>query len=538
MDQPNSRPWVSWWLPAIVLLSIIGFQYALFIHLDRVNPMPDYDEAVYADVARQFALTGVPLRRMGETPLLYAVHPYLQMAIWSFPHFPPISVFPEPTVERALQVLHRDRWITSAFGFAALIWMTVACRWRREPGLAVMALLLLGLDPMWLRYAHAVYLEVPVAFWIFGALELLSIRLGGSTRKGLLVLSGFCLGCAAITKYTAGPAVIAAACIFVVSFRRLGGWRSLLFFLTPFLCLCATWPLLGLRWGRWDDWVAGHWGRAHSFTAGTLGDPRTEWGAADLLQQSFLAIGVVHAFLLLTGFLGFIGMFWSWKRTELSELESSNKPDMRLVVHSLFAAIFVVCWIAAPTRDPKFLVSALPSLVLIASSGLLWALRQAKGLYAPSGVNRTAIGVTAACLLLVALPIDLLGIDQTRFSWVYPTRHAISQSLLPHGRNYLPIAERLRQKTSSDIVIPVGRQGPIVGYLADRRYQPLYLLPDRDSVDQYLMKSGVVVVDDSWRHCLPGEVASDHTDWLARFTERFEQDLISGRITLSFRRKN
>ena len=53
-------------------------------------------------------------------------------------------------------------------------------------------------------------------------------------------------------------------------------------------------------------------------------------------------------------------------------------------------------------------------------------------------------------------------------------------------------------------MIPVGRQGPIIGYLADRPYQLLYTENDPEAFEKRLKTSRYLVIDDSWENCFAG----------------------------------
>jgi len=514
------------YLYSILFLLVVITHVWLCWRVGEAHPVPKYDEAVYADITREMVRTGAPMRRLGEEPRFYYIHPYLQTFFWSLPLHGSVPEEGLQNPTQALKNLSRLRWVTTLFsiGTLCLIFGMFA---KNAPGFGLLAATLLAFNPMWLKYSHLVYLEVPCAFWVMAA----AFCYCGPLRKGFddyksnegdegkapmyPALCGIALGAAIITKYLA---ILIAFPVLIMTL-----WSSNRPTRTPLILgfgfTCLTWPLYILFFGDLGEWFSQSFGRWSSFHSGQGGDPRTEWGVFQLTKETLKEFGLVHSMLFAMAVLEIpVFMVWitllvkrrfaetgyqfkkAWESIERSEAW----PILLSASIGFWGLLYVFFWLFLPTKDPKFLVIALPLLMVSATSMVTVIV---KDLF-----DRTILGRVRVPLLvtlgliafLLAFPIDLLGLDNTRFKKLYPTDHAYTEVSLPHGQDFLPIAEDLYFRTKPGEAVPVGRQGPIIGYLADRPYQILYTENDPDAFETRLETSRYLVIDDTWEHCFGG----------------------------------
>ena len=529
-----------------LFLALLAIQVFLSRRIDRTNPIPEYDEAVYADLAREIVRTGKPLRRLGEEPRFYYIHPYLQTSLWSLSIAGSVDSEAVEPPSKALSHLTKMRWATTLFALGAATLLFVTALSRFGPAIAAVASALLVLNPMWLRYGHLVYLEVPVAFWILCSLAAWE-KCSPETHfpgkpKPWLTASGLFAGAAAVTKYTSLVWGMTALLLLSLGlYRKRIRTGEAAFWILGAVAATSTWPLYILWKGSFSDWISGSLARWTSFQGGQGGDPRTDWGILDLYAATFREIGIVHTALLGAGLLLVLylarrpvrsaeqsrvlrgrqhwadRLFWCAQRTlrfpeplsrrsctparNLSGVEEDRSvPTPSILPHLLYSCVFLVVWSLSPTKDPKFIVVALPSICLIAAAGLVAVCRE-------TGISRLPCPILVppiVALMIVAFPIDLLGLDATPLKKIYPTDHAYTRTCLPHGADYLPIAESLSKTTAPGDLLTVGRQGPIPGYLADRPYALLYTYRYRTTLDALLEETDYVLIDDVWENCLAG----------------------------------
>lgn len=503
-----------------LLLLAAGHQVYFAFRVDRLNPVPEYDEAVYADLAREWARSGAPLRRMGPQPSFYYIHPYLQTALWSIPVRLDNSSESPQSSSKALALLRVMRWLTTLLAFSALAAL-LGFPGRISMTWGITILVLLGWNPLWLKYSHLVYLEAPAALWALLSILTLN-RAISQTRGSLTALSGAFCGLAVITKYIALPWALAAMTFLLGRSVRGGrGYQPLWVWMAAFGAVFSSWPLLILIKGSPSDWLARSLGRWGSFQAGQGGDPRTDWGILRLIWETVREMGPVHALLLALGFLFLL----------LGRIGGQGRlRGLRL--HAIFLSVFVLFWLASPTRDPKFLVVALPSFCLVAAIGwvailgMLWEKARSVRLGLP------LVSLVGALALLAAFPVDVLGLDQGPLRKLYPTDHAYTRICLPHGVDYPPLVDALGAMEGSDQPILVGRQGPIVGYLADRAYSLLYVRREESEVARLLDSRAHLVLDDTWENCLAGLSEQGRLRMRERIMEEYKEVWRSGRVRL------
>ncbi|MCA9436031.1 MAG: phospholipid carrier-dependent glycosyltransferase [Candidatus Omnitrophica bacterium] len=519
----ETRPLLPYLYPAL-FLAVVATHVWLCWRVGEVHPVPNYDEAVYADLAREMVRTGAPMRRLGEEPRFYYIHPYLQTFFWSLPLHGSVPEEGLQNPDQAIKLLSRLRWVTTIFSVGTLCFI-FAMFAKNAPGFGLLASALLAFNPMWLKYSHLVYLEVPCAFWVMAA----AFFFNGPVRNEFKVdqqdvrfLSpllrawgfGIALGAATITKYLA---ILFLPCPLII--RITPKKRLIKPMAIGFVLVFLSWPLYILMFGDLGQWVSRSFGRMGSFQSGQGGDPRTDWGVIGLLTETASQLGPVYSCLSLLGIASFpivvlwyaLHAIWILKKSDYKSKqvfkrlrESDRWPSLMSVGFGVWVIVYVVAWLVLPTKDPKFLVIALP-LVMVSGTSVLFLI--AKDIFDRNvfGSWMSPLLVVAILLLfLLAFPIDLLGLDNTRFKKLYPTDHAYTHVALPHGQDYRPIAESIFLRTKPGEVIPVGRQGPIVGYLADRPYQILYTEDDPLAFEKRLETSRYLVIDDSWQNCFAG----------------------------------
>ena len=499
------------------LILLLVVQVWLAFRVDRSHPVPEYDEAVYADIAREHVRTGIPSRRLGTDPQFYYIHPYLQTTLfWGMPIAETARWSEEESPYRALQHTTQLRWVTTGFALLTILLLFLGCWIVAGPLFGLVAATLLTLNPLWLRFSHLIYLEVPLAFWITGSLFATGYGLDRTKAKRptmWFLLGGLSLGAAAITKYLAliwGVAGFVLLLGFLL--RKRLKIRDLLAWLAGAAAVGMTWPTFIWRKGSLPDWIEGSLSRWTSFQTGPGGDPRTEWGVFSLLRATVHEIGPVHSFLLAAGMLlALIGVL-CWNREVAGILLREERPSDRspigtssyLLPHLALLGLFLPVWVISPTKDPKFLVMVLPSLCLSVTWGLGWLMERIGPPVKVGNIPRFDLIFFALVLVTIGFPVDLLGLDETSLRKLYPTDHAYTRTCLPHGEDFLPISERVFEMTDPGDLVTVGRQAPILGFLADRPYAMLYTHRNAESVEKVLGTSKVLVLDDAWELCLSG----------------------------------
>lgn len=514
------------WLYFALFLAVVATHVWLCWRVGEAHPIPKYDEAVYSDLAREMVRTGAPMRRLGEEPRFYYIHPYLQTFFWSIPLHGSVPEDGLQNPSQAIANLSKLRWVTTLFSVGTLC-LIFGMFVRSAPGFGLLAATLLAFNPMWLKYSHLVYLEVPCAFWVMAA----ALSEGGILRNHFKELqsaepnilpdppmfslfAGIALGVATITKYLS--VLFAIPITFTLLFTPK---KKLLVFWFGFLLSVLTWPLYILLTGDISEWLSRSFGRWSSFQGGQGGDPRTDWGIAELIVQVLKEFGPIYSVFFLLGVAATgITMLW-WMSFALRCLRESGfdirkmfeKMEKSKVWQTLAASRFaswtlfyVLICLILPTKDPKYFVIVLPLAMISATSVLYLIVSDLFDRGILGGWRPPLLIVAAVIFFLLAFPIDLLGVDNTRFKKLYPTDHAYTRVALPHGEDYLPISEDLFFRTKPGEVIPVGRQGPIIGYLADRPYQILYTEGDAGAFEKRFQTSRYLVIDDTWDHCFGG----------------------------------
>jgi hypothetical protein len=526
------------------LILLLAVQVWLAFRVDRSHPVSEYDEAVYADIAREYVRTGIPSRRLGTDPRFYYIHPYLQTTLfWGRPLAEAAQWSEEDSPYRALHHTTRLRWVTTVFALLTILLLFLGCWIAAGPLFALVVAALLTLNPLWLRFSHLIYLEVPLAFWIAASLFATGYGLDRTKAKHPTVwflMGGLSLGAAVITKYLALIWGVAGFVLLLGLFfrQRLRVW-DLLAWLAGTAAVSMTWPVFIWRKGSLPDWIEGSLSRWTSFQTGPGGDPRTEWGVFSLLRFTIQEIGPVHSFLLAAGMLLAVVGVLCWNR-EVAEIllrdeKSSDRPPKApeyLLPHFALLTLFLPVWILSPTKDPKFLVMVLPSLCLSATWGLGWLIERIGPPNKVGNIPRFDLIFFALALVTIGFPVDLLGLDETALKKLYPTDHAYSRTCLPHGEDYMPISETVFEMTDPGDLVTVGRQAPILGFLADRPYAMLYTHRNAESVERVLETSKVVVLDDTWENCFSGLTEEDRKTIQRQIERAYKLVSESGRIRL------
>ncbi|MCA9428726.1 MAG: hypothetical protein KC994_26850, partial [Candidatus Omnitrophica bacterium] len=363
---------------------------------------------------------------------------------------------------------------------------------KNAPGFGLLASALLAFNPMWLKYSHLVYLEVPCAFWVMASLYVFhesSFYARGKIARHQdfemeryvlrpipAFVSGSLMGFAIITKYLAVPWFFIVLVIWIFTWKKaFFEIRSLSYYVGGCLLSVSTWPVFLVAKGNLLDWWAQSFGRWGSFQSGQGGDPRTDWTPFQFIHEVSQESGPVYFYLSLLGLFAFaivLGIQYSGMKIYIASMSETRKRSVNTtpwpLSYSIYSLLYFLTLLASPTKDPKFLVVGLPALMIsiaTVATAIDWYIGLTRVSPKWTVTGKVVVGIL---LFLLAFPIDLLGLDNTPLKKLYPTDHAYTNVALPHGEDYRPIAESIFLRTKPGEVIPVGRQGPIIGYLADR----------------------------------------------------------------------
>jgi len=460
------------YLGAALVLTLL-----LQINISLQNPVPDYDEAVYLDLARSVSTQGVPVRT--SSGRLYAVHPP--------GYFYPAGVFyhaglKDVILQRSLQTALSLVLLGIVYGISRRVWSEGAARW---------AVLLLAINPFFLRYAHSVYLELPETLWLFASLACwLWAERGGAACWERYLLAGVALGLAALTKYFAVSLGVAYLLYYAIQ-QRGRFWRSRPFWLIfgSSALLFALWPVYAWALLGTEELRAAWAARAWRFLTPLPSDPRTLTSLKDLLVKLATAPGPLVALPMAVAFLA--EARWAVVRRAWRD----PKPERRFrILVLIWIIVLTGLLLSLPVRDQKYFYPLLPAgLMLLAA----WGVQAFAALKRDRTSRPTVLAVLALGVWVVLIfPVDLTGIDHVPvLQKLYFTGHDYTWRASPHHIALPGMSERIVALAKPGERILVGRAGPIVCYYTGLPYRMTYLAPSLEQAERLLDEHRIFLID-------------------------------------------
>ncbi len=494
------------WRSYAPLLLALGIYLAFQLVLMRSVHIAQYDESIYLDVARNIRRTGLPLRSFGaegfllldQTPL----YPYLLGGL--------SAVFGDNVLWLRL--------VTTLVGAGTIVLAYVLGLRLRGPVAGLTAALLLAVNPFFLLYAFFVRMEVFMCFFLLLAVWLLW-RWEETERRAFLAWAGVVVATAVLFKVVA---VFFCAAAVVYGFWRAAGMRqrivAALWLGAPTAVGIVLWlsmsllepERLALRIDRWTGAVGGN---------SPIVDPRLGVAAWPWLQT----VGAnVVSWGMAALFAAMLVYFLAVRR--------GKRPLVWLLL--LYLALTLGTSLVMQLKEPRHVIGLIP--VTAVAIGLMgdwddWWARLSQRWW-----GQALAAGTAVIFLWFVSPLQFPAGQQTAADWWNPM---LADRIFYSDARLTPMAEigtYLAQASAPGEVITVVRQGPVVGYYADRPYLFLYTEPfDRNM--SILQDSEFVVADSQefWQQ------SPEETAQLWQYiAEHFVVDYVAGDGTAVYHRRN
>jgi 4-amino-4-deoxy-L-arabinose transferase-like glycosyltransferase len=469
------------WAPLLAILASVACLLPLMLNV-RV---PEYDEAIFLDVARNIQRAGLPLRSLGAQGVFFFDHTSLYVYL--------LALIANPS-DIGLLVA---RLVTTVAALAS-VWLTflIGRELSGQPGTApqdaaragvagalggLCAALLLAVNPFFITYAFFIRMEVFMVAAMLAGLYLL-VRaqrqqsdyrlLGAGVALAVAVLfKEFALlfvGCAAIygmlTITGIRRRVTRAALLVGPTILGLAGWAIVCWRLSP--------VVFGATMNRWL-----------TSAAGSSTDVRALTTLFDWLRQITLdLVGPVPVAALLLLAVWEIGV-------------RRRRPSPVRMLLWAYCAAAVGISLGLRLKELRHLIGVVPAAALLLGTGVNWDAVQTRG-RAMAAVGKWLAAMVLALGVLVCSPAviwwpgsaaSLPGLASTYRARLYDNDR-FYHALMATG-------DYVRTHTAPGEVITVVHEAPTVGYYADRSYEMLYTRRAGD-VGRLLQDARLLVWDD------------------------------------------
>jgi 4-amino-4-deoxy-L-arabinose transferase-like glycosyltransferase len=459
----NLKPRLTY-LPLLLTLALyLAFQAVLIYSVQ----IAQYDESIYLDVARNIRRTGLPLRSFGadgfllldQTPL----YPYLLGGL-SF------IVGDNVLLLRLATVMAGVGSILAAYSVG-----------RQSSGLAagLAAALLLAVNPFFILYSFFIRMEIFLCFFLLLA-TYLTLRWEQTERAAFLHWAGVAVAVATLFKVVA-VFYCAAGALYLL--WRGDGWRQKIsralrlaiptgIGLILWLSMTVLEPdRLQLRLARWFGAIGG---------SSPIVDPRmgvAAWPWLRSLGEDVIGWGTVVLFVV----------------SLLIFLFSKKRQSHSIVWLSLlYLSITLVTSLVMQLKEQRHVIGLIPmtavAIALMVDWDSLWA-RMAQNKW-----QQLAAVATVILFFWFISPLNFPTGQQTPAEWWRPM---LANRIYHNDAHLRPLAEvglYLNEQSEPDDVIMIVRQGPVVGYYADRSYLFLYTEPFETNMAR-LVGTEFVVLD-------------------------------------------
>ncbi len=460
------RRMLSWKHVAIIPVGTLFLALSLTIALR--NDVPDYDECVYCDIAKNISRTGLPQRSWGGLSL-YTIHPPLYEYLGAL-----------------LYVLHIGslltmRLLSTAASLSTVLltyWLGTAVRNSR---VGFLAACITAVNGYFAAYSHSVYSE-PTATALYALSMCLFLRAEQRESPWLWGASGIAVGLGFLAKYL-GLFLVAAYVSYMLTrpLQLKERFRRLACVLLPAAIPVVLWFLV-LSAVNW---------RAGVMQFRTLMNLAQHGSVVDM--RSGLTVG---RFAVLT--VQWIGMCWALSGVVVTASAlrffrtGATTRDAFLVVPTVFVLLLTVAMFRSGIKELRHFIVAVPFVSLTIAAGAADLCTWLTTRFPRRNLVKHMFSVTAA-VLVVAASVNLLSWNKVPVlgTWV-KSRYVMR--LYPPPDPYREIGRFVREITPPGEVVTAVRGGPMVCFHSDRPYDMLYLRRFH-GVRNVLGRSRVVVRD-------------------------------------------
>ena len=433
----------SWLLPVGVFLAI---QALLVASVDVV----EYDEAIFLDIARSILRTGVPVRSMGTTGIIF------------FGDTPLYVYFLSLASKLCGGSVLLLRLLTTMLGLGSVILVFLIGRRVSGPLAGTVAASLLATNPFFATYSFFIRMEVPMVFFLVLGTYLLA-RLAPRRHVAYSLGAGCCVAIAVLVKEVA-LAFWAACTVYVFLSHRNWSRRvsATAFVAGPTVVGLSLWTCWGVRLNSEQfqanlaRWQGAALGGGVVGTRETMGLVEWLWRLAD-------------------GMIGWGGVLLFAVAVVLYFLYKKRQPRVTALL-LLYVLIAIGASLIIRLKEPRHVIGLIPTTALVAGIAIDWP-----GLWGRIRQHRlVAVPATLAAILLV-WDISPLRLPPPA-EWANPEGWwdpLFSHRVFESDRYYAALRDVGRYLATSsppDTVITVLHEAPVVAYYADRHYWLLYTL--------------------------------------------------------------
>lgn len=470
-DRPQESI-ISGWRSHIGLFAALGIYLVFQFILIRLVHIAQYDESIYLDVARNIRRIGLPLRSYGaegfllldQTPL----YPYLVAGLGFL-------------VGENLMLF---RLTTVLAGICSILLAYLIGQRARGPISGTVAAFLLAVNPFFILYSYFVRMELFMCLFLLLATHWL---LHWEQTERLVYLKGAGVAVATAVLFKVVAVFYCATAVFYL-FVHAPGWKQRLnrvlwmgvptaLGLILWLSMALLEPArLQLRLARWFGAIGGD---------SPIIDPRLGIAAWPWLQAvggNVLGWATVALF-----FVALIRFMFDRQRKRIVWL-------LLLYISVVLGASLVM-----QLKEQRHVIGLIPMAAVAIALMIDWETSWTK--IAGRTWTATVALITGFLFLWLLSPVNFPRANRTPAEWWTP---ALAYRLYSNDTSLQPLAEIgtfLKHETQPGEVIVIARQGPVVGYYANRPYLFLYTEP-YDMNMALLATSTFVVLDstDFWRH--------------------------------------
>ncbi len=449
------------------VIAVIGVYLGFQLVLIRSVSVAQYDESIYLDVARSIGRTGLPIRSVGEGKLLLDQTPL-------YPYF-----------LGALNLIFNENilWLrlaTVAFGAGSVLLAFFIGQKTNSAISGVVAGLLLALNPFFGVYSFFIRMEIFFCFFLLLAIYLL-IQKETEGKRNSLIGASLAIMTAVLFKIVA---VAFWGAVLLYLFLSADNWRQrvreTLWIGVPTTIGIALWLLFSLlepgqleaRLERWSSAISG---------TGTVVDPRMNvalWPWLKTIGGSVLGWETFALFVVALAAYVF----------------ARKKRSGIVILLLLYITMTTLLSLAMQLKESRHVIGLIPATAVAIGLMIDWA-----GLWGWLQQRRVWLGTVIITAFLFAWSLSPLNLPsltdyQDAKSWWEPQ----FAGRIFHNDNHLEplkeIGEYLKTHSAPESMIIVARQGPVVGYYADRSYMFLYTRPFENNMET-LQNSEFFVLD-------------------------------------------
>ncbi len=462
----------------VLLLFILGLFLAFQLLLALNVRIAQYDEAIFLDVARNIQKSGLPLRSVGAGKFFFDHTPlyiYMLGGLMTF------------TGENVLLL----RLATLFFAVGSLVLVYRIGLEARSAAAGLVAAALLALNPFFAVYAFFIRMEAPFVFFLLLAIHfLLQVERRPERAARFWLLAGLATAAAVLSKEI-GLAFWAAAGLYVLWQAKT--WRArataVALVMGPTVLFFAAWLIYA--WvldadrlletlGRWTGaWQTGgspispRYGTANLNWLRLVGNMVLGWPLAALLAVALVTAAV------------------TWRR---------QHPPRLAALLLLYLLLALGASLVMNLKEARHVIGLIPVAALLIGLLVDW-----EGLWRWARQRPYRLALTIVAIFIFAWAISPLQLA-ARDSWAQPTAWFEGQFAARAFENDASLApleaagHYLRAQAAPDEVIIVVRQGPVVGFYAQRPYMFMYTRPFAENM-ALLQEAEFVVFDSSefWR---------------------------------------